>query len=297
MLERLLGHEVTATLAGPDGLVVAASVAGEPPRTRLAWLDPPNRAIIGRIACPPARPSRPRPLVATDVAISEEAVADRVLAIRVADGVAAVSAVLALEEQPDPVEVTAGGIALMRLDRSVAVLGVDALDGNGEPVGRLVGAGIGEVHQTAGRLTGRLGLGHGMAAGFGPGHWVDDVTEAAFEAGYEPAVPGWVPDGLPRGSFHIEPDTAYPSAPPSIVVAWGREPRRVLVRQTPAPLAVPDPGGRATTEVEVAASNGVLFARGRFATLVWESAERAFGVQVVGIEDPGGVAVRVARSL
>jgi len=49
--------------------------------------------------------------------------------------------------------------------------------------------------------------------------------------------------------------------------------------------------------VDIGDSVGMLMTRGRFATLVWEAADRAFGIQVSGIDDPGDVAVRVARSM
>ena len=37
--------------------------------------------------------------------------------------------------------------------------------------------------------------------------------------------------------------------------------------------------------------------RGRFATLVWETDDRAFGVQVAGFDAPLETALRVAASL
>ena len=103
--------------------------------------------------------------------------------------------------------------------------------------------------------------------------------------------------GLERGRPRVEPDVAYPAAPPAIVIAWaGGEAARVLLRQAPAPLASPDTGGRGAREVAVGAVRGVLRGRG-LVTLIWETPERAFGLQIRGV--PGGeeVALRVARSV
>jgi hypothetical protein len=296
--ERLLRHPVAALLTAPEGAVtVAASIGGDPPCTRLAWIDWRAGAIVARIACPPARPSRLRPLVATDVGVEQAGVDDRVLAIRVAAGVAGVQVTVADSEQPPAAAIGPEHVALVRLPRDLAVVMVDALDAGGEPLGRLDAAGIGVLHLTSGRLAGRLGARHGMAAGFGAGRWTDDVEDAAFEAGFRPRLPTWLPEGLERGSFHLEPDVAYPSAPPAVAVAWGREPRRVLVRQTPGPLPNPDmPGGR-TEPVTIGSAQGLAMTRGRFATLVWEADDRAFGVQVVGFDEPLQTALRVAASL
>ncbi len=296
--ERLLGHPVlTAAADSGSGIMVVASVAGDPPATRIAWIDWRAPAVIARLSCPPGRPSRVRPLVATDVAVAQGGIDERLLAVRTADGVSAVQPVTATEEPAPPVPVT-GGVALARLDGDAAVLAVDALAPGGEPVGRLVAAGIGALTLTAGRITGRLGAGHGMAAGFGAGRWTDDAADAAFELGQEVLLPGWVPEGLARGAFHVEPDVAYPAAPPSVAVAWGAEPRRVLLRQTAAPLATPEVAhARSRTVTLGGGTPAVLMSRRRFATLVWETPERAFGLQVSGVEDPGEAAVRVAASL
>ena len=62
--EAALGHPVPYVLAAEDGRpIVAASVAGEPPAARVAWLTPEGE-VIARVACPPGRPSRWRPVVA-----------------------------------------------------------------------------------------------------------------------------------------------------------------------------------------------------------------------------------------
>jgi hypothetical protein len=70
----------------------------------------------------------------------------------------------------------------------------------------------------------------------------------------------------------------------------------VLLRQAPAPLASPDSGGSGARAVEVGDVAGVLRGRG-MATLVWETPERAFGLQLRGIDDGEGLALRVARSI
>ncbi len=296
--EQLLRHPIAVALTDDrTSVMLAASVAGDPPRTRLAWIDWRAATIAARIVCPPGRPSRMRPLVATDVRVDQAGIDDRVIAIRVADGVSAVQLITADEAPAPHTAVGPEGVALVRVDLRTLVLGVDALSGGGEPVGRLDAAGIGLLSLSGGRVTGRLGASHGLAAGFGAGHWVADVEDATFEAGFTPVLPAWLPQGLECGMFHIEPDVAYPSAPPSVVVAWGREPTRVLVRQTPGILASPDPGGARSHMVTVGSFPAIMTSRGRFATLVWEGSDRAFGVQVSGVDEPGDVALRVAASM
>jgi hypothetical protein len=295
--ERLLRHPVASVCAVPgSGVTVAASVGGDPPCTRLAWIDWRAPAIAARLACPAGVPSRVRPVVGTDVSIDQAGIRQRILAMRVADGVHAVTVVTAEPDPPEPVPV-AGGIALAPLGGDVPVLAVDALGCGGEPVGRLAAAGIGLLHLAGGRTTGRLGAGHGLAAGFGGGTWTEGQADAEFEAGRPLRLPRWVPEGLPRGAFHIEPDVAYPAAPPAVAVAWGQEPRRVLVRQAAAPLATPVVAAGRYEPVTVGSASGALMSRGRFAVLTWEDCEQAFGVQVVGIDDPARVALRVAGSL
>ena len=96
-----LGHPVPHALAGPgDELIVAASVAGDPPAARVAWVDRDGR-VIARVACPPGRPSRWRPVVAAAVALDVPGLpADRVLVARLAPEAAAVRPVLASEDEP-----------------------------------------------------------------------------------------------------------------------------------------------------------------------------------------------------
>jgi hypothetical protein len=235
-------------------------------------------------------------VVATDVELVQGGIDDRVLAIRAAPGVTGVAVHVADERGIPPLAVGPEGIALARIDPGVVVTAVDALDGD-EPVGRLNAGGIAHLILTGGKMSGRSGSGHGMAAGFGAGRWSADPADVAFEAGYELLMPGWIPHGLERGKFHLEPDRVYPFAPPSVVVAWGTEPRRVLIRQTPGPLATPVAGSGRSETVAVGDADAVLMARGRFATLVWEVPGRAFGVQVSGLDAPAEVALRVARSL
>ena len=296
--ELLLHHSVAVALQDAHtGVMVAASVSGDPPSTRLAWIDWRANAIVARLVCPPGRPNRMRPVVATDVRVDQAGIDDRVIAIRAAAGIAAVQVVLGDEEQPEPANVGQEGLVLARIGMRTPVIAVDALSAAGEAVGRLDAAGIGQLMLTGGRMTGRLGSSHGLAAGFGAGHWAPDLAAAELEAGFTPRLPAWLPEGLEAGQFHIEPDVSYPAAAPSVAIAWGREPQRVLVRQTPGELAGPAQGGARSEPVAVGHWTGELMARGRFAALVWEAEDRAFGVQVVGFDAPGEVAVRVGASL
>jgi hypothetical protein len=296
--ERLLRHPVAATLTDVrTAVMVAASVAGDPPSTRLAWIDWRGATIVARLVCPPARPNAMRPVVATEVRLDQAGIDDRVIVMRAAPGIERLQVEIADQHQPEATGVGPEGVALARLDLRTTVLGIDALSAAGEAVGRLDAAGIGSLALASGRITGRLGTSHGLAAGFGAGYWIDELAEAAFEAGFSPRLPAWVPDELPRGKFHIEPDVAYPVALPSVAVAWGAEPQRVLVRQTPGTLTGAVQGGARSEPVQIGQWTGELMARGRFAALVWEADDRAFGVQVVGFDDPGEVAVRVGASL
>jgi hypothetical protein len=295
---RALGHPVPLALPAEGARpIAAASVAGEPPRTRVAWIGEDGR-VVARVACPPARPSRWRPVVATAVTLSEPSgSSDRLVAARAAPDAAGVRVVAALEDPVPDAPVGPDGLALVRLPAETAVVAVDALDVRGEPIGRLAGAGVAELRVSGGTVSGRLGLTHGMAAGIGPGRWVPDLDEAAFEAGYDPWVPDWLPSGLARGDARLEQDAAYPAAPPAVAIAWtGAEDARVLLRQTPAPLASPELGGRGAREVAVGGATGIL--RGRWlVTLVWETPERAFGLQVRRVPEADAVAARVARSV
>ncbi|MDX6645851.1 MAG: hypothetical protein QOK40_1578, partial [Miltoncostaeaceae bacterium] len=203
-----LGHPVSVALAAEEGLpIVVASLGGDPPRARVAWVDPVEARPVARVACPPGRPSRPRPLVATTVSLAEPGwLPDRVLAGIVAPGVAAVRPELSSEERAPSVPVGADGLFLARIPPEAIVLGVDALDRGGEPVGRIIGAGVTDLRVAGGSISGRRGIGHGMAAGIGAGRWVEDLEEAAFEAGYAPRLPAWMPPGLTAGRPRLEPD-------------------------------------------------------------------------------------------
>lgn len=293
-----LGHRVPHALPVADHLpIVAASVAGDPPRVRVAWVGS-DGAILARLACPPGRPSRWRPVVAAVVEVdSPPALADRVLVARAAPEAASVRPVLASEDPPPVVAVGAEGLVLLRLPAGIAVVAVDARDASGEPIGRLARAGISELRFDGASLSGRIGATHGMGAGIGDGRWAPGLADAAFEAGYDPWLPSWTPAGLTRGRPRVEPDVSYPAAPPAIVIAWtAADGARVLLRQAPAPLASPDTGGRDAREVDVGGAAGVLRARG-LVTLVWEGPERAFGLQVRGLPLGEEVALRVARSV
>jgi hypothetical protein len=295
--ESALGHPVPCLVTAGDGLpIAAASVAGEPPRARVAWVRP-DGTVLGRVSCPPGRPSRWRPVVAAVVSLETPEGYDRVLVARLAPEAVAARPVLASEERAPVAEGGGGGLALARLPQDVIVVGVDALDASGEPIGRLARAGISELRFDGASVSGRMGATHGMAAGVGAGRWARGLAEAAFEAGYTPWLPAWLPEGLTPGRPRVEPDVAYPAAPPALVIAWTADDgRRVLLRQAPAPLASPDPGGRDAREVAVGDSTGILRGRG-LVTLVWETPERAFGLQVRGIRDGEDVALRVARSI
>ncbi len=295
----ILGHEVALTLPAREGLLlVAASVAGDPPRVRAAWIDPDERCIVARIACPPGRPSRWRPVVASSVVLSgPHSPSDRLLLARSAHEARAIRPHLAGEEdERRPTAVGADGLSIVRLPPEGVVLDVDALDRRGEPIGRLVRAGIAELRTDGGTVSGRLGASHGMGAGIGRGRWAPSLPTAAFEIGYQPWLPAWVPEGLSRQSPRVEPDVAYPAAPPAVIVTWSGGGARVLLRQTPSPLASPDTGGSRAREVDVAGVRGVLRGR-RLVTLVWETPDRAFGLQVRGLERGEEIALRVARSV
>ena len=295
---RALGHPVSIVLAEDGHDLVACSLGGDPLRMRAAWLDPAGQRVIAKVGCPPLRPSRARPVVACSVGRFEpEIPPDRLLLCLVAPGVTAVRAILALENQPGDIAVSNSGLAVARLPLDAVLIAVDALDQTGEPVGRLVGAGVADLRLESGKVGGRIGTSHGMAAGFGAGVWVDDLDAAAFDAGFTPVLPTWLPDGLTVGKPHIEPDVSYPAAPPAVVIAWhGEGDTRVLLRQAPAPLAMPDVAAPPAREVDVNGAPGVL--RGRWLpTLVWETPGRAFGLQMRRVENGEALALRIARSI
>lgn len=301
-LEDLLGHPVDVVLAPPpDGTaVVAVSRTGDPTQVRAAWVTP-GGSVVARLGCPAGVPSAARPLVASTADVSADGVSDHVVLGRAAPGIAAARALFAGADAID-IPVTGPGIVAGRIPREPMLLALDAVAPDGESVGRLTHAGISELSVVAGRVEGRLGASHGMAAGFGAGDTVAGLPEAETEAGYDALLPRWVPDGLIMGTVRVEPEAAYPYAPPSIAIAWVHAAghpapdARVLLRQGPGPLAVPerpDGWGRA---VDVHGGLGVMRTRG-MAFLVWESGDRAFGIQVRGLPGPEEVALRVARSI
>ncbi len=296
--EAALGHPVPYLLAGEgDDPIVAASVTGDLPRARVAWVDR-EGAVMARVACPPGRPSRWRPLVACVLTLDmAPTIEDRVLVVRAAPEASAIVPVLASEEPPDPVDIGAEGLALVRMPMEMPVIAVDALDSGGEPIGRLARSGIAELRFDGSTVSGRLGATHGMAAGIGAGRWAQTLADAAFEVGYDPWLPSWMPPELRRGRPRVEPDVSYPAAPAALVLAWTADDgARILLRQAPAPLASPDTGGRGARAVEVGEWPGVLRGRG-LVTLVWEGPERAFGLQVRGVREAEEIAMRVARSI
>lgn len=299
-MERVLGHPVSLTL-GPsdDGLVVAVSRSGDPASVRAAWVDADDGRVIARMATPPGRPSRYRPVVAAVLSLDAPTLPrERVVVALVAPTATAVRPVVMDEPRTEPAAVTADGLAAAPLGGDWVVLAVDALDDSGEPIGRVVRAGISEMRFDGVSVSGHIRSTHGMAAGIGHGHWARSVADAAFEAGYAPARAGWIPPGFAPGPPRVEPDSAYPAAPPALISRWeAADGARVLLRQAPAPLASPDPGGTLARPVAVGPWTGVLRRGAGMVTLVWETDTRAFGLQVRGVVDPEAVAVRVARSV
>jgi hypothetical protein len=297
-LERVLGHEVQAVLPPASGgnAWVAVSVTGEPARVRAAWVAPGGK-VVARLGCPPGVPSAARPVTATICDVSADGVSDRVVLGLVAQGVAGATASMT-EPGAVALQVHGGRVLAGRVPSGPMLVAIDAVAQDGEAIGRLMHAGVNEMALVAGRVEGRLGASHGMAAGFGAGATVSDLATAELEAGFTAMLPAWLPAEFSLTTVRVEPEAAYPFAPPSIAVAWS--PRdsdaRVLLRQGPAPLAVPElPDGRGSA-VDIGGVQGVLRARG-MAFLVWERGDRAFGLQVRGTEDPPADALRVAASI
>lgn len=298
-LQAVLGHPVPMAVPPeePGGAWVAVSLVGEPPRVRAAWVRA-DGEVLARVGCPPGVPSPVRPAVAAIVDVDAEGVSDRLILGRVAPGITTVRAIVA---DPESISSAVGPeqIVAVRIPREIAVVALDPLGPSGESVGRLERTGMADLQSVAGRLEGHLGATHGLAAGFGAGDTVSDLPSAELEAGYRALLPEWLPEGFAMTTVRVEPEAAYPFAPPSIAIAWsaGDEPR-VLIRQCPGPLAVPelpDARGRA---VDVNGHPGVLRGRGRgMSFVVWEAGDRAFGIQVRGLDDIDEVALRVARSI
>ncbi len=298
-LAGILGHPVPHVLppAGDDGAWVAVSCVGDPPRVRAAWVGADGQ-VPARIGCPPGVPSAVRPAVASLVTVDADGVSDRLILGRVAPGIPAVRLLVAA---PEPMEAQVGpdGLVAIRLPERLDVVALDALGPSGESVGRLEYTGMAEIRSVAGRLEGHMGASHGMAAGFGAGDTVADLATAEMEAGYRARLPTWVPEGFAMSTVRVEPEAAYPFAPPSIAIAWtGEGDERVLIRQAPAPLAVPETPDARGRPVDVNGLQGVLRGRGRgMSFLVWQDDERAFGLQARGVDDIDEVALAVARSI
>lgn len=299
-LEDVLGHPVQAVLPpeAAGGPRVAVSSTGDPSRVRAAWVTP-DGAVVARIGCPPGVPSPARPVIATIADIAADGASDHVLLGRVAPGVAAVRAIFPGREYVD-VPVGDDRIVAGRIPRGPMPLALDALTTDGESIGRLTQPGITELALVAGRLEGRMGASHGMAAGFGAGDTVSGLHVAETEAGYPALLPGWLPDGFVMTTVRVEPEAAYPFAPPSIAVCWVPGDHdgdaRVLLRQGPGPLAVPEQPDARGRAVDVNGGAGVIRTRG-MVFLVWEAGDRAFGLQVRSIDGAEAVALAVARSI
>lgn len=295
----VLGHDVPHALPAVGDLpIVAASVVGEPPRARIAWVAPGSPAPLARVACPPGRPSPPRPLVVTAVELDAPGLPrDRILVARTTGAVHAVRILLAGGESPPPERVGPAQIALVRLAAGAMVIGIDALDASEEPVGRLARPGVSELRSDGVSVSGRLAASHGMCAGIGGGRWAGSFEEAAFEAGFVPDFPSWLPRGMGIGRARLEPDLSYPAAPPAIVIPWtGLAGERVLLRQTAAPLASPPTLGPGGERVDIGAVQGELGGRW-LATLTWETPVRAYGLQIRELPWPREIALKVARSI
>ena len=276
---------------------VAVSVIGEPPRVRAAWVRP-DGEVAARVGCPPGIPSPVRPAVAAIIDVDADGVAERVVLGRVTPGVESVRILIA---DPEALLVDVGpeDILATRVPREIEVVAIDPLSPGGEPIGRLERTGMTDMHSVAGRLEGHLGASHGMAAGFGAGDTVRDLATAEAEAGYTARLPAFIPEGLALTTVRVEPEAAYPFAPPSIAIAWsGADDARVLIRQCPGPLAVPELPDERGRAVEINDVMGVLRGRGRgMSFVVWEQGDRVFGLQARGLDDIDEVALAVARSI
>jgi hypothetical protein len=299
-LEQILDHPVVAAIAPESGpWWVAVSIAEPPTRVRVAWVDPESGEVRARVSCPPGVPSRWRPLIGAVVHLLDAGgPVDQLFVGRLAPE--ANAALLLIAEQSSVPAAPAGpdGLVVMRIPPTAMLLAADAIGPGDEPVGRLDRSGMAELDTSGGQVSGRLGSGHGMAAGIGHGRWLLDLEHAAFEVGYEILLPEWTPAGFARSRPRVEPDLSHPFGPMAVILTWsGPDSQRVLVRQTVAPLASLDPGGALATEVDINGWEGVLRGRRLFVTVVWQTPTRAFGVQVQRMDDAEQVALRVARSI
>jgi hypothetical protein len=299
-LEAILGHPLVMVVPPETGpLWVAVSTVGPPPCVRVAWVDPETGEDRARVLCPPGVPSRWRPIIGAVVSFIDGTTArDQLFVGRLAPEARAALPLLAEEATATAAPVGPEGIVVIRLSPDAMLLGVDAIGQADEPIGRLDRSGMADLQTSGGQVSGRLGSGHGMAAGIGHGRWLDDLESATFEVGYGIVLPGWVPAGFGRSRPRLEPDLSYPYGPMAVIVTWdGPDGQRVLLRQTVAPLASPDPGGALAHDVDVNGIAGVVRGRRSFVTVVWQTATRAFGVQVQRMDDAEEVALRVARSV
>ena len=263
------------------------------PRARVAWVERATAPCVARVACPPGRPSRWRPVVAAVVTLEmAPAAEDRVLVARAAPEARAIRPDAGRRGRPARRSPSARRASCScACPPRRAVIAVDALDAVGRadrPPGARRGlrAALRRVVASAGGWARRTAWAPASATGAGrPG-----LADAAFEVGYDAvAARRGSPPGLRRGRPRVEPDVSYPSAPAGAGPRLDRRrrrracccarPRRRSRARTPAAAT----RGRSRW----ASAPGVLRGRG-LVTLVWETPERAFGLQVRGVGRGGG---------
>jgi len=296
----ILGHDIDFALAPETGEWWAAvSIVGDPVRVRVAWVNPSSGEIKAKVACPPGVPSRWRPVIGTLVRLMDGTTPlDQLFVGRVAPEAHAIRVLGIDESRSDADAIGPEGLVVARVRATDVIACADAIGPGDEPVGRLDRSGMAELDTSGPQVSGRLGSGHGMAAGIGHGRWMDDLLIAELEVGYPILLPEWVPYGFTQSRPRIEPDLSYPFGPLAVIVTWtGDDNQRVLVRQTVAPLASPDPGGALSRPIDIAGHPGVVRGRNAFVTLVWQTDTHVFGVQVQRMEDAESVALEVARSI
>ncbi len=299
-LEQILEHPVVAAIAPESGpWWVAVSIVGPPTRVRVAWVDPDTGEVRARTSCPPGVPSRWRPLIGAVIHLRDaDQTVDQLFVGRLTPEANAALPLIAEESSVATAPAGPEGLVVIRISPQALLLAVDAIGPGDEPVGRLDRSGMAELETFGGPVSGRLGSGHGMAAGIGHGRWLEDLEQATFEVGYEILLPEWIPAGFARSRPRVEPDPSYPFGPMAVILTWtGPGDQRVLVRQTVAPLANLDPGGPLATPMEINGWEGVLRGRRMFVTVVWQTPTHAFGVQVQRMDDGDQVALQVARSI
>ncbi|MBM3698076.1 MAG: hypothetical protein FJW78_06310, partial [Actinobacteria bacterium] len=203
-LEAILGHPVDVVLPPTPECAaqVAVSRTQDPVRVRAAWVSEDGQ-VVARLGCPPGVPSPVRPIIASVCEVSAEGVTDRLLLGRAAPGVSVARAGTPDHDAVD-VPVHAHGVIAGRLPPGPVPAAVDAIAPDGESIGRLMDSGITEMALVAGRIEGRLGATHGMAAGFGAGSTVAGLEVAQLEAGYDALLPAWLPDGFAMTTVRVE---------------------------------------------------------------------------------------------